>query len=144
MDVTPTILGYLGLEDPHARVGVDLTPVLESRQAVLEPPQVPPPHRADVRVDDRRAEAVELLDLRQDFVGEGGVGVGKSRADYLAGAPFVLRVGIREEKAHCQGLDALLLELVQGAGQRLLVEGHVHRAIGADPLRHGHAQVTWH
>ena len=119
----------------------DFGSLSEGPKPPLEVRQVDAQDRSHVGVHYRRAEAIELLDLGQNFVRCGDVHPREGGADHLGDPALVIRVQVGEEKADRQGLHALDLHGLDGALHRRLVQGGVHRPVGPDPLGNAKAKV---
>ena len=126
----------VGLHDQHVlQLRVRLEPLSEVRQVAAE-------HRPDVGVDHRGAEAVELLDLGNDLVGEGGVQVRETLANDFRSLLLVGGVEVGEQETDRQRLSALPDQVLQVFDQGGLVQGPLHLAAGANSLRDANPQVA--
>ena len=97
----------VGLHDQHVlQLRVRLEPLSQVRQVAAE-------HRPDVGVDHRGAEAVKLLDLGNDLVGEGGVQVRETLANDFRSLLLVGGVEVGEQETDRQRLGALPDQVLQ-------------------------------
>ena len=93
-------------------------------------------HRLDVGVGDGGGCALVFLPLRQHVVGDGDRNIRQLLLQNLLGAPFVVRRHVREQEVDRHRLDgAFLPDLLRDGADPVLVERHVHRAVGHDPAR---------
>ncbi len=99
-------------------------------------------HVGEIAADDRLHVGIEggddgalvLAKDRIDLAGERDRHARHGGLDGGADAQLVHGIEEREEQRHRHGLDTLGLELVDGGGERRLVERHQHFAGGADAL----------
>ena len=102
----------------------------------FEPRQIARQHRADIGVDDRRRDPLELLDLRQHLRGERDIGVGQRAAQRLGGFVLVARVAPGVQIADRDRLDFFLLQHRDRGVERGRVERDLDPPVGAHPLAH--------
>src|SRR5205814_4373592 len=113
-------------------------------EARFQPREIARQHRADIGVDDRRRDPLELLDLRQDRGGQRDIGVGERAGERLARLTLVTRVAPGVQIADRDRFDALALEHGDRSFERGWVERRVDAAIGADALTYRQAQPARH
>ena len=111
----------------------------------FEPRQIARQHRADIGVDDRRRDPLELLDLRQDLARTARHRRRAAR-DRSASARRVLvaRVAPGVQVADRDRLDLFLLQHGDRGVERGRVERDLDPAVGAHPLAHRQAQPARH
>ena len=113
-------------------------------EARFQPREIARQHRADIGVDDRRRDPLELLDLRQDRGGQRDIGVGERAGERLGRLALVARIAPGVQIADRDRLDALALEHGDRSFERGWVERRVDAAVGANALAHRQAQPARH
>ena len=94
-------------------------------------------HRLDIGVRDGGGRALVFLPLRQHVVGDRDRNVRQLLLQDLLGPPFVIGRHVGEQEVDRHRLDgAFLPDLLRDGADPVLVERHVHRAVGHDPLVH--------
>ena len=92
-------------------------------------------HRLDIGVGDGGRRALVLLPLGQHVVGDGDRDVPQLLLQYLLGAALMVRRHVGEQEVHGHRLDgAVLPDRARHRAHAVLVERHVDRAVGHDPL----------
>ena len=100
--------------------------------------------RLDVRVADRGRGALELTDLRGDFVRGGDGHAAVALRDQPGGLRFVAWIGIGVQEDDRDRRDARLDERRGSSFQRAGIERAPDAAVGLDTLGHLEAQVARH
>ena len=106
----------------------------ERLHAPREAANVAADHRAERRVERRRAPALELAELRHDIARERDVRARVLLADERAEPPLVHRVRIAVDKADGDRLRPLVAQAANGRARLGLVELRHHRPVRADAL----------
>ena len=92
-------------------------------------------HRLDIGVGDGGGGALVLLPLRQHVVGDRDRDIRQLRLQDLLGAPLMVRRHVGEQEVHGHRLDgAVLPDRARHRADAVLVERHMNRAVGHDPL----------
>ena len=131
--------------DPAMRLDDQDRPGEPARaQPRLEAQEIALQSGADVGVDDRGADPLVLLDLREDLGGEREIGVRQRRAHRLGGEPLVAAVAPGVQIADRDRLDLGAGQLGERRGERALIERRLDAAVGAHPLAHAEAALARH
>ncbi len=114
------------------------------RQPPFEPLQVMRQSRADIGVDDRRRDPLELLDLWQYLRGQRHIDSGQTPFQGLSSGALVGRVAPGVQIAYRHRLDPFALQRRDRAVERGRVERRFDAAVGADSLAHAEPQMAGH
>ena len=113
-------------------------------QAFGETLEITLERRSDVRVDDGRADPLELLDLRKHVGRHRHVHRGQFAGERLGGPALVLRRAVRVEVAHRHRFDLFGGEGAYRGTQRAFLERRRRGAVGPNALAYRQAQMARH
>ena len=134
-----------GVQRRHAAAGGHqqqraVEPVaFEAEREVLE---VACHQRLDVGVGHRRAQPVELPDLRGHLARETHRNPGRPALDGVAHGPLVDGVCAGMQQAHGDALDAVRHQIADGAMHAVAVQRDEHPSGRGEPLRDGHDPLS--
>ncbi len=119
---------------PATGPDVDLAGEVFAAQERLETAQIALHARAHEGVQRGGGGALVFAVFAHDLVRQRHEQIGRGRADQLADAPLVLRIGVSVQEAHGHRFDAQRREGRDQLAHLILVERRQHRALGVDAL----------
>ena len=116
----------------------------ERGDTLLEEPEIPRHHRADVRVHDRRRQPFELAELRQHVGRDREVETGELAAHQVGHRALVRRVHVRVQEADRERFHALRDERADRRARRVEIEPLRRATVGERPLGNFSPEIAPH